>query len=71
MIFGARGIVHIWQCLSENGGKMLVLATSGAGFEQFANEMSRQGIMTEMPVSVGKLMALAARYDLEIHPPVW
>lgn len=68
-VFAPRNLAHTWQCISAEGGRMLVLLTPGDNFEAFAIEMAEHGIVPSDPASLPKLLALAERYGIEMLPP--
>jgi quercetin dioxygenase-like cupin family protein len=67
-VFGPRGIPHGFRIEGTSAARVLVLATPG-GFENFVMEMSEPGPPTGPP-DMGKLMALAAKYKIEILGPL-
>ncbi len=72
-VFGPRGIPHGFRVEGSAPARLLLLA-SPAGFEQFIVEMSEpvidRAIPPTAPPDMGKLMALAAKYNIEILGPL-
>jgi ketosteroid isomerase-like protein/quercetin dioxygenase-like cupin family protein len=65
-VFGPRNIPHGFKVLGEAPARMLLLCTPG-GFDQFVVEMSEP---TPAPPDMTKLMAVAAKYKVDIHGPL-
>jgi ketosteroid isomerase-like protein/quercetin dioxygenase-like cupin family protein len=65
-VFGPRHIPHGFKVLGEAPARMLLLCTPG-GFDQFVVEMSEP---TPAPPDMAKLMAVAAKYKVDIHGPL-
>jgi quercetin dioxygenase-like cupin family protein len=65
-VFGPRNIPHGFKVLGDAPARMLLLCTPG-GFEQFVVDMSEP---TPAPPDMAKLMALAAKYKVDIHGPL-
>ena len=68
-LFAPRDIPHAWRCISEEGGKTLILITPGANFESFALGMGERGITPLDPACLPHLLALADEHGIEILPP--
>jgi quercetin dioxygenase-like cupin family protein len=68
--FAPRHIPHTWRCISNEGGRALVLVTPGENFERFFLKLGSLGILAApSPEDVAALSALAERHGLEILPP--
>jgi len=65
-VFGPRNIPHGFKVLGDAPARMLLLCTPG-GFDQFVVEMSEPA---PAPPDMAKLMALAAKYKVDIHGPL-
>ena len=65
-VFGPRNIPHGFKVVGDAPARMLLLCTPG-GFEQFVTEMSEPA---PAPPDMAKLMALAAKYKIDIHGPL-
>jgi len=65
-VFGPRGIAHGFTVVGEAPARMLILCSPG-GFEQFVLELSEPA---PAPPDMGKLMAVAAKYQIDIHGPL-
>lgn len=67
--FAPRGLAHSWRCLSEDGGRLLLLVSPGQNFETFARHLSAQiGDALEIP-NLDALLALAEQHGLVMLPP--
>lgn len=73
-IFAPRNIKHAWQCISEDGGRMLILFTPGDNFQAFAMAMAEQNASPardmEDPNAAAAFVALAAQYGIEMLPGI-
>lgn len=65
-VFGPRHIAHGFRVLGNAPARMLLLCSPG-GFDQFVVEMSEPA---PAPPNMAKLMALAAKYSVDIHGPL-
>jgi ketosteroid isomerase-like protein len=65
-VFGPRNIPHGFKVLGDAPARMLLLCTPG-GFDQFVVEMSEP---TPAPPDMAKLMAVAAKYRVDILGPL-
>ena len=65
-VFGPRDIPHGLKVVGSANARMLLLCTPG-GFDEFVVEMSEPA---PAPPDMAKLMALAAKYSVEIHGPL-
>ena len=65
-VFGPRNIPHGFKVLGDAPARMLLLCTPG-GFDQFVAEMSEP---TPAPPDMAKLMAVAAKYRVDILGPL-
>jgi quercetin dioxygenase-like cupin family protein len=65
-IFGPRNVPHGFKVVGEAPARLLLLCTPG-GFEQFVVDMSEPA---PAPPDMAKLMAVAAKYKIDIHGPL-
>jgi hypothetical protein len=65
-VFGPREIPHGFKVLGDAPARMLLLCAPG-GFAQFVVEMSEP---MPAPPDIAKLMALAAKYHIDILGPL-
>ena len=65
-VFGPRNIPHGFKVLGDAPARMLLLCAPG-GFDQFVVEMSEP---TPAPPDMARLMAVAAKYRVDILGPV-
>jgi quercetin dioxygenase-like cupin family protein/ketosteroid isomerase-like protein len=65
-VFGPREIPHGFKVLGDAPARLLLLCAPG-GFEQFVVEMSEP---TPAPPDMARLMAVAAKYHIDIHGPL-
>jgi len=65
-VFGPRGIPHGFKVLGEEPARMLLLCAPG-GFEQFVVELSEPA---PAPPDMARLVAVAAKYKIDIHGPL-
>jgi quercetin dioxygenase-like cupin family protein len=65
-VFGPRQIPHGFKVVGDSPARMLLLCSPG-GFEQFVVEMSESA---PAPPDMAKLVAVAAKYQIEIHGPL-
>jgi quercetin dioxygenase-like cupin family protein len=65
-VFGPREIPHGFKVVGDAPARLLLLCTPG-GFEQFVMDMSEPA---PAPPDMAKLMAVAARYKIDIHGPL-
>jgi quercetin dioxygenase-like cupin family protein len=65
-VFGPRNIPHGFKVLGDAPARMLLLCTPG-GFTEFVVEMSEPA---PAPPDMAKLMALAAKYSIDILGPL-
>ncbi len=68
-----RGVLHTYQNVSDKPGRLLV-TVSPAGFERMFEELGEPAGDLEAPppvnpLTVERLMAIAAKYNLEIPTP--
>jgi steroid delta-isomerase-like uncharacterized protein len=68
-VFGPREIAHGFKVIGSAPARMLLLC-SPAGFEQFVLEMSEPFMSPPAPPDMAKLIALAAKYHIDIHGPL-
>jgi quercetin dioxygenase-like cupin family protein len=65
-LFGPRNIPHGFKVLGDQPARLLLLCAPG-GFEQFVLDMSEPA---PAPPDMAKLMAVAAKYQIDIHGPL-
>jgi quercetin dioxygenase-like cupin family protein len=65
-VFGPRNIPHGFKVVSNTAARLLLLCTPG-GFEHFVVEMSEPA---PAPPDMAKLVAVAAKYQIDIHGPL-
>ena len=65
-VYGPRNIPHGFKVMGNASARMLLLCTPG-GFDEFVVEMSEPA---PAPPDMAKLMALAAKYFVDIHGPL-
>ena len=65
-VFGPRNIPHGFKVLGDKPARLLLLCAPG-GFEQFVLDMSEPA---PAPPDMAKLMAVAAKYQIDIHGPL-
>ena len=65
-VFGPRNIPHGFKVVSDGPARMLLLCMPG-GFEQFIVELSEPA---PAPPDMARLVAVAAKYNIEIHGPL-
>jgi len=68
-VFGPREIPHGFKIVGTAPVRMLILCAP-AGFEQFVLEMSTDMTLPPAPPDMAKLIALAAKYKIDIHGPL-
>lgn len=61
-----RNIPHGFRNIGTTSSKILVTISPG-GFERFFEEVSQ--LLTDKPPDMGRIMAIARKYDLELLPP--
>ena len=65
-LFGPRNIPHGFKVVGDKPARLLLLCTPG-GFEHFVVEMSEPA---PAPPDMAKLVAVAAKYQIDIHGPL-
>lgn len=65
-VFGPRNIPHGFKVVGERPAHVLLVCTP-AGFEQFVLQLSEPA---PAPPDMAKLIAVAARFQIEIHGPL-
>ena len=68
-VYGPREIPHGFQVIGSSPAKMLLMCTPG-GFEGFVLEQTTPISEPPSPPDMGKLMTLAAKYEIDIHGPL-
>jgi ketosteroid isomerase-like protein/quercetin dioxygenase-like cupin family protein len=68
-VFGPRGIPHGFKIVGSAPARILLLCAPG-GFEHFVLEQATPITEPPSPPDMPKLMALAAKFQLEIHGPL-
>lgn len=66
-IFAPRGVPHTYRCLSDGPNRLMCVITP-SGFEGFFEAIG--AMSTEQQQEVSNVMEVAARFGLEILPPV-
>lgn len=67
-VFGPREIPHGFKVVGDRAARMLLWCAPG-GFERFVLEQ-REPMEGAGPVDMGRLMALAAKYGIDVHGPL-
>jgi quercetin dioxygenase-like cupin family protein len=65
-LFGPRNVPHGFKVLGDKPARLLLLCAPG-GFEQFVLDMAEPA---PAPPDMTNLMAVAAKYQVEIHGPL-
>ena len=65
-VFGPRNIPHGFKVIGDAPARLLLLCAPG-GFEQFVSDMSEPAPAAP---DMAKLMAVAAKYQIDIHGPL-
>lgn len=68
-VYGPREIPHGFKVVSATPARMLLLCAPG-GFEHFVLEQTTPIDEPPSPPDMPKLMALAAKYGIDIHGPL-
>lgn len=68
-VFGPRGIPHGFKIVGSAPARMLLLCAPG-GFEHFVLEQATPIADPPSPPDMAKLMALAAKFQIDIHGPL-
>ncbi len=68
-VFGPRGIPHGFKIVGSAPARILLLCAPG-GFEHFVLEQATPIADPPSPPDMPKLMALAAKFQIEIHGPL-
>lgn len=68
-VYGPREIAHGFKVVGCSPARMLILCTPG-GFERFVLEQKTPITEPPSPPDMGKLMMLAAKYEIDIHGPL-
>jgi uncharacterized protein (TIGR02246 family) len=68
-VFGPRGIPHGFKIVGSAPARMLLLCAPG-GFEHFVLEQATPIADPPSPPDMAKLMALAAKFEIDIHGPL-
>jgi quercetin dioxygenase-like cupin family protein len=69
-VFGPREIPHGFKVVGNSPARMLLLCTPG-GFERFTVELGEPDMsLPPVPPDMGKLMAVAAKYKIDILGPL-
>ncbi len=71
-VFAPRRLPHTWSCISEGGGRLLILITPGANFEAFAVKMAQKGVVPsaamEDPAAIAAFLALTEEHGIHMLP---
>ena len=68
-VYGPRQIPHGFKVIGHAPARMLLLCTPG-GFERFVLDQTTPIAEQPSPPDMGKLMTLAAKYEIDIHGPL-
>lgn len=68
-VYGPRGIAHGFKVTGSAPARMLLMCNPG-GFEGFVLEQATPTDEPPSPPDMGKLMALAEKYGIEVHGPL-
>lgn len=68
-VFGPREVPHGFKIVGNAPARMLLLC-SPAGFENFVLELSTPATEPLAPPDMGKLIEVAAKYQIDIHGPL-
>lgn len=68
-VYGPREIPHGFKVIGDSPARMLLMCAPG-GFERFVLEQTTPIDEPPSPPDMGKLMALAAKYGIDIHGPL-
>jgi mannose-6-phosphate isomerase-like protein (cupin superfamily) len=75
LIYGPKGNLHAFENVGEDTGRMLVSQTPGGLHERFFEELGEEARERTIPPvpdgtpNVGKIIAIAAKYGIEIPLP--
>jgi quercetin dioxygenase-like cupin family protein len=68
-VYGPRGIAHGFKVIGNAPARMLLMCSPG-GFEGFVLEQATPIGEPPSPPDMEKLMAMAAKYGIDIHGPL-
>lgn len=68
-VFTPRHVVHGWECISDTAARAVALVTPGANFEGFFHAMGQRTLDPSNPAVLADLIALCARFGIEMLPP--
>jgi steroid delta-isomerase-like uncharacterized protein len=68
-VYGPREVAHGFKVIGDNPASMLLLCTPG-GFEKFVIELGTSRDATPAPPDMAALMAVAARFEIDILGPL-
>jgi quercetin dioxygenase-like cupin family protein len=68
-VFGPRNVPHGYKVTGTTRAQMLVLVSPG-GFERFLKELSEPAGTPASPPDIAKLVAVAAKYGVDILGPL-
>jgi len=68
-VYGPREIPHGFKVIGHSPARMLIMCTP-AGFERFVLEQTTPIAEPPSPPDMGKLIMLAAKYEIDIHGPL-
>ncbi|RYG70539.1 cupin domain-containing protein [bacterium] len=63
-VFAPRDVSHTWRCMSENGGRLLLLVTPGENFEKFIVKMAGQAAMANEMTTFAAICAIAESHGM-------
>jgi mannose-6-phosphate isomerase-like protein (cupin superfamily) len=68
-VYGPRGLPHGFKVIGDSPASMLILCAPG-GFERFVLEQTTPIAEAPSAPDMGRLMMLAAKYEIDIHGPL-
>jgi quercetin dioxygenase-like cupin family protein len=68
-VFAPRGISHTWRCMSEEGGRLLLLITPGENFERYIRKVAEHSAVPGDPSSMAAIVALSNAHGITMLPP--
>ena len=68
-VYGPRGIPHGFQIVGTSDARFLLMALPG-GFDKFVMELATPADVPPLPPDLGQVVAVAAKYDIDIHGPL-
>ena len=68
-VYGPREIPHGFQVVGTSNARLLLMALPG-GFDRFVTELGTPVDVPPSPPDIGHLVAVAAKYAIDIHGPL-